>query len=132
ARASAPGCVRATSDAMTDAGARRQGQPNSGRRAQEVDHNLAGFALLVLDVDALAVARAQLRQQRQRVVIVDKAHHFAALQAVKGAENGSMAEPAGNAAGIKNVKILAEDGQAAIVHGGLQMNGRGMDVMAKV
>ena len=69
----------------------------------EVDDDGAGLALAVLDADALAIALRDLRQQRQRIVVVGEAHRLARLQAVECAEDRRMAEALGHAAGVEGV-----------------------------
>ena len=50
----------------------------------EVDHNGAGFALHVTDVEPLAVALLKLTQQGQGIMVVDEAHGFARMQGIQG------------------------------------------------
>ncbi len=46
----------------------------------EIDRDRAGLALQIANRDLFAVARAELVEQRQRVVVVDEAHGFSWVQ----------------------------------------------------
>lgn len=72
----------------------------------EVDHDHAWFALSVFHADTVAVALRKLRQQRLGVVVVDKSHGLARLEAVQGAEYGGVPESFSHAAGVERVDSL--------------------------
>lgn len=69
----------------------------------EVDHDGARLALLVSHADALTVALRELRQKRQRVVVVGKTHGFAGLQSIQRTKNRCVAKALGHTAGIEGV-----------------------------
>jgi len=66
----------------------------------EVDHNGAGFALHVTDVEPLAVALLKLTQQGQGIMVIDEAHGFAWMQGIQGTEDRSVAKALGDAARV--------------------------------
>ena len=80
----------------------------------EVDHDGARLALLVFDGHAFAIARAELVQQGQWVVVVHKAHGLAGLQCVEGAEDGCVAKALGNASGVKRVETRRRQVQVCV------------------
>src|SRR6185312_607500 len=100
------------------------GSPSFVRQAgdAEVDHDGAGFALAVGHGEVVAEAITQLRDQRQRVVVVDEAHGFARAQHADRAEDRGMAEAAGHAAGVEQVGVGL----------GLDIEGHGVWLVGKV
>ena len=74
-------------------------------RHAEVDDHLARRLLPVFHHQRLAVTFLQLRDQRQRIMVVDEAHGLARLQRVHGAENRRMTEALGNAARVKGMDL---------------------------
>src|SRR6185437_1279359 len=80
------------------------------RHHSEVDHDVARLTSDVSDIHAAPEVMLDLRQERQRVVIVHKAHHFAGLQRIERTENGRVAETSGNAARVEDV-LLGENGK---------------------
>ena len=69
----------------------------------KINHHLSGVALLVVRLNLLAVALLDLCQQRQRIVVVDKAHGFTMVQRFQRAKNRCMTEALGHASGIKHI-----------------------------
>ena len=61
---------------------------------QEVNDDLAGFALHVGDLYTFAEVLANLREQGKGIVIIAKTHRFAGIQRIERAEDGGMTEPA--------------------------------------
>ena len=51
-----------------------------------MDHDRAGFARLVLDGDGLAVARPQLVEQWQGIVVVHESHRLAGNECIERTE----------------------------------------------
>src|SRR5665213_3844750 len=62
----------------------------------EVDRDRARIALAVCDRHRVAIARLQLTEQGQRVMVVDKAHRLAGIESVQRAEDGSVTKSLGN------------------------------------
>ena len=73
------------------------------REHRKVEYHFARLLRYGHDLYLILVALADLLQQRQRVVVVDEAHHFAAMQLFQRTENGGMAETLGDATGVKQV-----------------------------
>src|SRR5690606_7272870 len=74
----------------------------------EVDDDVAGLALDIIDTDLFAVALLDLVQQRQRIVVIHEAHDFAVLERLERTEDRGMAEALGDAARIKGVNSVLE------------------------
>jgi len=69
----------------------------------EVDRDRARRALAIFDGQRVAVARCELAEQRQRIVIVDEAHGLARGQRIQRAEDGSVPKALGDAARVERV-----------------------------
>ena len=71
--------------------------------AHKINHDGARLTLQVGNVHALAIARLQLLQQGQGIVVIDKAHGLAWIERVERTKNGRMAKTLGYAARVKRV-----------------------------
>ena len=71
------------------------------RTLDEIDHHALRLTGAVGGLDGLAVPRLHLLQQRDRVVIVDEAHHFAGQERIERAENCRMPKTLGDAACVE-------------------------------
>lgn len=58
----------------------------------EIDHDGTGLTLHVRYLHPAAIARLNLAQQRQRIMVVDKAHRLAGGERVKRAKNSRVAK----------------------------------------
>src|SRR5690606_24251598 len=74
----------------------------------EVDHYLPRVAPEVADLDRVAVARGELREQGKGIVVVDETHGFARAEAVHGAEYRGMPETLRDAARVEHVGGLGQ------------------------
>src|SRR5690606_29968055 len=74
----------------------------------EVDHYLPGLALEITDLDCVAVARGELREQGKGIVVIDEAHGLARAEAVHGAEYRGVPKALRDAARVENVGRLGQ------------------------
>src|SRR5690625_7045424 len=85
-------------------------------RHEEVAANGARLALAIHHRHALAEMVFHLGQQRQRVVIVDKAHGLTGPERFQRAENGGVTKAPANGAGVKGVGLIVLKVVAGRVH----------------
>ena len=91
--------------------------PRTGLNPGEINHDLAGFALQVVDRHRSAIARLQLVQQWDGVVVIDKAHGLAGRERIQRAKDGRMAEALGDTTGVKGVDGFGGGVIAGLGHG---------------
>src|ERR1035438_9037304 len=95
-----------------DVGRRGKSDPN------EVDDDVAGLALAIVNRDRFAVAPLQLLEQGQRIMVVDKSHRLPRGQHIDGSEDSRMAEPLGDSARIERIDALGRYMRVnGLVHG---------------
>lgn len=69
----------------------------------EVNDDIARLTGNVVDADLIAVALLDLVEQRDRIVVIDKAHRLAVVECFQRTKDGGMAKTLGNATRIKRV-----------------------------
>ena len=74
----------------------------------EVNHDIAGFAGYVRHVNLIAIALANLVEQRQRIMVVHESHRLTLIQSFERAKDGRMAKAFGNATGVKTIHSLVQ------------------------
>jgi hypothetical protein len=67
----------------------------------EVDHDTFRFALAIGDLDVISIAGSHLVKQRQRIVVVHKAHGLTRVEGVQRTENSGVTKPFGNTARVE-------------------------------
>src|SRR5450759_3727753 len=84
----------------------------------EIDRDRPGLALHIANSDRFAVPRAELVEQRQRVVVVDEAHGFTGVQGIQGAENRAVPEALGDTASVEWIdRVRREVKMGGVGHG---------------
>ena len=81
----------------------------------KVDHHALWSALDVLDDHLPLIALLDLIEQRQRIVIIDKAHGLAIIERLECAKNGGMTKTFGNSSCIKNKGAINSNGRHGIL-----------------
>ena len=67
----------------------------------EIDHDLPGVALQIVDVDSDTVARLKLMQQRNRIMVIDKSHGLTRVERIQSAKDRRVAEAFGHTACVE-------------------------------
>src|SRR5450759_369995 len=75
----------------------------------EIDRDRPGLALHIANTDFFAVPRAELVEQRQRVVVVNEAHGFAGVQGIQRAEDRAVPEAFGDTAGVEWINRVGRE-----------------------
>lgn len=72
----------------------------------EIDHDFSPFSLLIRDRQTIAVARLELVEQRQRIVIVHESHGLARVERVESAENSGVTKAFRDSAGVEGILLV--------------------------
>lgn len=77
----------------------------AGQVHGEINHHVFAIALLIGQADLLAVALLDLPQQRQRIMIIHKAHGFTMAERFQRAKNGCVAKALGDATRVEQMNL---------------------------